>query len=395
MQNPDITYFARTNFRNQRNVFGIKQADRLMHMYIIGKTGTGKTTMLETMLIQDIQHGRGMCLIDPHGDLVERVYANIPEYRREEVVYFNLPDASLTLRYNPLKRVPVEKRSLVASGIMEVFEKLWGKNAWGVKLEHILRYTLLALLDQPVATLADVPHMLLDRDFRRSAISHIQNPSVKAFWTKEFKNYTRWDILPVLNKVGGLLAHPVIRRVLVENPNEVSLRRAMDEAKIVLVNLSKGLLGEDVAHLFGALFVSALGSAAFSRANILEHERRPFFLFVDEFQNFTTKSLVNMMSELRKYKLGLTMAHQYMYQLEEDIRRSILGNTGTIISFRTGLDDAKVLVREMYPVFTEEDFLNLPNYSIYLKLMIDGKPSRGFSAETTGVALGFFLDLTY
>lgn len=380
MSNTDISYFAQTNFRNKRQVFGIRQADRLMHLYVIGKTGVGKTTLLETLIQQDIQHGRGCCYIDPHGDSVERIANRIPPERKDNLIYFNLPDNNLTLRYNPLKRVPQEKRSLVASSIMEVFEKLWSGNAWGVKLEHTLRYTLLALLDQPKATFEDIPKMLLEKDFRRGAIHHIKNPSVKTFWTKEFPNYTRWDILPVLNKVGGMLAHPVVRRVLIENDEEVSLRKAMDSNKIILVNLSKGLLGQDVAHLFGALFITAMGSAAFSRADIPEDTRVPFHLFADEFQNFTTKSLVNMLSELRKYRLSMTMAHQYMHQLNDEIRRAILGNVGTLISFRVGLDDAKVLVREMYPVFEEEDFVNLANYEMYLKLMIGGKPSKGFSA---------------
>lgn len=379
-RNPDITYFGVTNFRNKRNPFGIWQHDRLQHMYVIGKTGTGKSTLLETMIQQDIEQGRGLCLIDPHGDLVERVYASLSVGQRANTIYFNLPDAELALRYNPLKRVRVEKRSLVASSIMEVFSKLWDSNAWGVKLEHILRNTILALLDQPSATFADIQAMLLDKEYRKDAIYHIKNPSVRLFWQKEFPQYQRYDLLPVLNKIGGMLSHPVIRRVLVENPTEVSLRKAMDEKKIILVNLAKGHLGEDVAHLFGSLIVTALGSAAMSRADTREDDRVPFVVYLDEFQNFTTASLVGMLSELRKFKIGFVLAHQYLYQLDDDIRRSVLGNVGTLISFRVGLEDARTLAKEMHPVFEDDDFVNLPNYNMYVKLLIDGKPSRAFSS---------------
>jgi hypothetical protein len=376
-----ITYFAKTDFRNQQKPFGIFQSDRLLHTYIIGKTGTGKSTLLKTMVMQDINSARGVCLLDPHGDLVQSIVDAIPADRKKDVLYFNIPNAELTLRYNPFKRVSYEKRSLVASGIMEVFKKLWS-DAWGVKLEHILRYSILTLLDQPQATIADIPKLLLDNTYRNSCLTAIQNNNVKAFWQKEFKGYTRFDLLPVLNKVGGMLAHPAIKRVLIANKQEISLRKAMDEGKIVLVNLSKGHLGEDVANILGSLFISALGAAAFSRADIQEHTRVPFMLYMDEFHHFTTLSLVNMFSELRKFKVGLVLAHQYLYQLDDEIRQAILGNVATIISFRVGTDDARLLAREMYPEFEPEDFINLPNYSIYLKLMIDGTPSRPFSAVT-------------
>lgn len=379
--NPDITYFAQVNFRNDRRYFGMWQSDRLLHTYIIGKTGTGKTTLLETMLLQDIHHGRGMCLLDPHGDLVEKIAANIPGHRREDVIYFNIPERDLDLRYNPFKRVTFEKRSLVASSILDALKKLWS-DAWGVKLEHILRYSILTLLDQPSASFADIPKLLLDRSFRTQAIRNIENESVKDFWQKEFVHYNRFDLLPALNKVGGMLAHPVLKRVLIENPHEISLRKAMDEKKIILVNLSKGHLGEDAAHILGALFISSLSSAAFSRVDTDEENRVPFMLYVDEFHNFTTLSLVNMFSELRKFKVGLILAHQYLAQLEREIRDAIVGNVGTVISFRVGTDDASFISKEMFPVFDMESLINLANYHIYLKLMIDGKPSKPFSAIT-------------
>lgn len=381
IQNKDVTYFARVNWRSDNRVFGIKQADRLMHTYMIGKTGTGKSTCLETMILQDIEAGRGCCLLDPHGDLVEKVAKQIPNSRKNDLIYFNIPDPNLNLRYNPFKRVSFEKRSLVASGILEVFSKLWD-SAWGVKLEHILRYAILTLLDQPKATIADISEILLNKDFRREALWNVKSEIVKKFWKREFTEYNKYDLLPVMNKIGGMLVHPVIRRVLIENTEEVSLRKAMDEKKIVLVNLSKGHLGEDVAHMLGALFITSIASSAFSRVDTPEGNRIPFMVYMDEFHNFTTLSLVNMFSELRKFKVGMTLAHQYMDQLEEDIKSAVLGNAGTVISFRIGTQDAMHMAKEMYPEFDVEDFINLANYNIYLKLMIDGRPSRPFSAVT-------------
>lgn len=379
--NMNVTYFARTRFRSSNVLFGIKQDDRLLHTYIIGKTGTGKSTLLHTMIMQDVSAGRGLCLLDPHGDLVSGVFSALPQERKDEVVYLNIPDPSLKFRYNPFKRVSYEKRSLVASSILDVFKKLWS-DAWGVKLEHILRHAILTLLDQPTATIGDIPRLLLDRSYRKDAVRYVQNESIKNFWDKEFAGYQRFDLLPVLNKVGGMLAHPVLKRVLMENEEEIFLRKILDERKILLVNLSKGYLGEDVSHILGALLISSIGSAAFSRVDMAESTRIPFMLYMDEFHNFTTLSLVNMFSELRKFRVGLTLAHQYMYQLEDEIRRAILGNAGTIISFRVGTEDAQFLTKEMYPVFALEDFINLPNYHIYLKLMTDGVPSQPFSAIT-------------
>lgn len=375
----DITYFGRTNSRSSNKLFGMHQKDRLLHTYIIGKTGTGKTTLMQTMLMQDIQSGRGVCLLDPHGDFVEAIFKQIPSSRVKDVVYFNVPDRALNLKYNPFRKVSVEKRSLVASGMLEAFEKLW-HSAWGVKLEHILRYTILTLLDLPSATMEDIPKLLLDRHFRKQAFPHIQNESVKLFWKREFPEYNKYDLLPVLNKVGGLLAHPIVKRILVDNPEEVSLRKAMDEKKIVLVNLSKGHLGEDTTKILGALFVSSLSSAAFSRADCPEEDRTPHMVYLDEFHNFTTLSLINMFSELRKFSVGMTMAHQYLHQLDDKISKAILGNAGTLISFRIGTKDAGHMEKEMYPLFDVQDFINLPNYHFYIKLMIQGRPSKPFSA---------------
>ncbi len=378
----EITYIGKTTYRNQQRRFGIRQADRLMHTYMIGKTGTGKSTLIESMIIQDIQAGRGCCLLDPHGDLVEKVVKALPGNRKDDLIYFNIPDSGLKLKYNPFRRVSPEKRSLVASGILDVFSKLWD-SAWGVKLEHILRHAILTLLDQPKASIADIVEILLNKDFRTEALKHVKSESVKKFWKREFKEYHKYDLLPVLNKIGGMLVHPVIKRVLIDNPEEVSLRKAMDEKKIVLVNLSKGHVGADVSHILGALFITSIASASFSRVDSNEENRVPFMVYTDEFHNFTTLSLIGMFSELRKFKVGMTMAHQYMAQLDSNIKSAVLGNVGTIISFRIGTEDSMLMAKEMYPEFDVEDFINLPNYKIYLKLMIDGKPSRPFSAMTT------------
>lgn len=262
-----------------------------------------------------------------------------------------------------------------------MFKKLWS-DAWGVKLEHILRYSVLTLLDQQQATIADIPKLLLDRTFRQSCIANVQNVSVKNFWLKEFNNYNRYDLLPVLNKIGGMLAHPAIKRVLIENQEEISLRKAMNEKKIILVNLSKGYLGADIAHILGALFISSLSAAAFSRVDTMENNRTPYMLFIDEFHNFTTLSLINMFSELRKFKVGLTLAHQYFHQLDSEIKHAILGNIGTLISFRVGVEDALYLAKEMQPIVGVEDFINQANFHVYLKLMINGTPSQPFSTNT-------------
>ncbi len=381
---PNITYFAKLLFRNSEKVFGICQEDRLLHMYILGKTGSGKSSLMKTMILQDVKAGRGLCLIDPHSDLVESIHSEIPEERIKDVLYLNVPDKNLSLRYNPFRKVSYEKRSLVASSIIEVFKKLW-HDAWGVKLEHILRYAVLTLLDQPSATIDHIPKLLLDKAFRHEAIKFIQNPSVKEFWTKEFSNYNKYDLLPVLNKIGGMLAHPVIKRVLIENKNEISLRKAMDEKRIILVNLSKGHIGEDAAHILGALLISSISSAAFSRVDTKEINRIPFMVYMDEFHNFTTLSLVNMFSELRKFKVGMILAHQYMHQLEDEIRQAILGNAGSIVTFRIGTEDAMFMSKEMFPEFGLEDFINLPNRQFYLKLMIEGVPSRPFSARSLNI----------
>jgi hypothetical protein len=400
-----LTYLARTNFRNQGRPFGIRRRDRRAHMYLIGKTGTGKSTFLANMIRQDILNGEGLALLDPHGDLAERVLASLPESRRPDVIWFNVPDRAAPLAFNPLEKVPPEKRALAASGLLEVFKKMWA-DSWGPRLEHILRNTLLALMDQPEATLADVGKILGDQAFRRRAALNLTNRHVAAFWLKEYEGYPpkfrAEAIAPIQNKVGAFLANPILSRILTgggivgqngsvgrsansgSNGSSLDLRQVMDQGKILLVNLAKGKIGEDTAALLGALLVSRIGLTALSRADVPEPDRRDFYLYLDEFPTFTTVSLATMLSELRKYHLNLILAHQFLGQLDEQVRDAVLGNVGTIVSFRLGPDDAEVFEKEFFPIFAAVDLLNLPNYNIYLKLVVDGSVTRAFSGEAMG-----------
>lgn len=377
-----VCYFAETNFRNKRDQFGILLKDRLFHFYILGRTGTGKTSLLQTKISQDIKAKRGVCLIDVHGDLVAKVMQDIPKERQKDIVYLDASNPNLLLGYNPLRKVSYEKRSLVTSNILEVFQRLWGTQGWGVKMSHILRQVLLTLLDQPQASFTDIIKILNDTSFRNQCIPNIVNPNVKAFWEKEFKSYGKVDLIPIYNKLGGILSYPSVKRILVENKNQISLRAIMDNQKILLVNLSKGAIGSEASYILGSLLVTSLSASAFSRIDTVENKRPIFFVYLDEFQNYTNLSLVEMLSELRKFRVGIIMAHQYISQLDPKIRDAVLGNVGTIVCFRLGQADAKFMEREFSPEFITFDFVNLANHDIYLKLMIDGAPSKAFSAST-------------
>lgn len=381
----DISYFARTNFRNSNVPFGIRQADRLLHTYIIGQTGVGKSTLIETLAMQDLDAGRGFALIDPHGDLADRIWTNADDKCRDRITYLNAPDPNQPFGYNPLRRVRDDRIPLAASGLLETMKKLW-PDAWGVRMEHILRSTLYALLEREGSSLPDILRLYSDKGFRQSVTSGIRNETVRRFWKQEFENYS-WRlraeaVVPIQNKLGALLSDPTLRRILVNPTVDLHFRSLMDEGRVLLVNLAKGRIGEDSALILGGLLVSTLGLAGFSRAELPLDARKPFFLYVDEFQNFTTLSFVNMMSELRKYGIGLTLAHQYLHQLEPEIRHGVLGNAGTLIAFRLGPEDASALAKEFQPTFTSLDLMNLPNRGVYLRLMIDGTPARAFSAWT-------------
>lgn len=381
----DITYLAKTDFRGGGKLFGIKTEDRFSHVYVIGKTGTGKSTLLEQMALQDLARGNGFALIDPHGDLVERVADRIPPKRLLDVIYLNAADPTQPFGYNPLRHVRYDRIALAASGMMEVFAKMWPE-AWGVRMEHILRNVLMALLEQPAATLHDVLRIVSDKPYRKSVATSLKNETVRTFLQKEFERFTfgyRADgIAPIQNKIGAFLADPLLNRILTAPKMDLHIRRMMDEGRVLLVNLAKGRIGEDSASLLGGLLVTTIGLAGYSRAEVDAPKRRDFFVYIDEFQSFTTLALANMLSEMRKYRLGFTVAHQYLHQLTADIRHAVLGNAGTIISFRVGAEDAPYLAREFSGVFEEGDLVQLPNHRIYLKLMIDGMPSEPFSAST-------------
>jgi energy-coupling factor transporter ATP-binding protein EcfA2 len=380
-----LTYLARTDFRNTHKLVGLTPADRNAHIYVLGKTGTGKSTLLETLARQDLAHGGGFALLDPHGDLVERVLAAVPPDRRQSLIYMNVPDAAHPLGFNPLEAVPPEKRALAASGLLDVFKKLWA-DSWGPRLEHILRNALLVLFDQPQATLADILRLLDDRDFRRHVAERTPNAQVRRFWLTEFERYpARFRaeaIAPVQNKVGAFLANPLLNRILTQPTSTFDLRAVMDEGKVLLVNLAKGKLGEDTAALLGSLLVSRIGLAALSRADLPESTRRDFFVYLDEFQSFSTLSLATMLPELRKYHVGLVLAHQHLAQLDPLVRGAILGNVGTTVAFRMGAADAALLEPEFSREVSIEDLIALPNYAVYLKLMAKGVVSRPFSAAT-------------
>jgi len=385
IENTEISYFARTNARPPHRTFGIKQADRLFHTYVIGRTGTGKTTLLETLALQDMARGRGVAVIDPHGDLAERLIAAAPVSREHDLVYLNAPDLTQPYGYNPLRRVRADRVPLAASGLMEAFKKLWG-DAWGVRMEHVLRNALHALIECGDATLPDILRLLTERSFQKQVIARVSNEQVRLFWTKEYQQYNpryrQESIAPIQNKVGAFLADPRLYRMFTSPRVDLHFRQIMDEGKILIVNLAKGRLGEDSANLLGAILVTTIGLAALSRADVDESQRPGYHVLIDEFQSFTTLSVANMVSELRKFRVGLVLAHQHLYQLEPEVRHAVLGNAGTLVSFRLGPEDAQMIAREFEPVFTPQDLVNLPNHSIYLKLMIDGMPSKAFSATT-------------
>lgn len=379
----DISYIGELNFHNDRRRFGIKQADRLSHLYMIGKTGVGKSTLIEALAAQDVSAGRGFAVIDPHGDLAERMREIMVRSGRP-FVYLDAADALQPYGYNPLRRVRDDKVPLAVAGLLEALKKLW-PDAWGVRMEHVLRNSLYVLIERDDSVLPDVLRLYADKTFRREVMLRARNPQVRSFWQNEFEQYPerlRAEIVaPIQNKLGALLTDPRLYRILVSPEKPIRFRSVMDEGSAIIVNLAKGRLGEDSANVLGGLLVSTIALAALSRSGSPVDARRSFFLYVDEFQTFTTLAFVNMMSELRKYGVGLTLAHQHLHQLDDDVRHAVLGNAGSLITFRVGPEDASVLARHFQPTFDVLDLLNLPNYDFYLKLMIDGTPSKAFSGR--------------
>jgi hypothetical protein len=383
-----VTYMAETDARNRRVKFGVKAKDRTRHIYVIGKTGMGKSTLLENMAVQDIQNGEGMAFIDPHGKTADLLMEYVPQDRIRDVIYIAPFDVEYPISFNVLESVDRDKRHLVVSGLMSTFKKIW-EDAWSARMEYILTNTLLALLEYPGATLLGVNRMLSDKEYRKDVVSHIQDPSVKAFWTKEFANYTERqaaEAVPAIqNKVGQFTANPLIRNMIGQSQSSFSFREAMDHRKIMIINLSKGKIGDENMKLLGGLLVTKLYLAAMSRADVPDRVLKMlpnFYLFVDEFQNFANASFADILSEARKYKLNLTIAHQYVEQMEETVSAAVFGNVGTMIAFRVGATDAEMLEKEFTPTFTMEDLVNLGFAQIYLKLMIDGLTSPPFSATT-------------
>ncbi len=392
-EDQEITILGVTNFRNERKKFGIKTDDRRRHVYIVGKTGMGKTALLLNMAIQDILAGRGIGFIDPHGEAAETLLDYVPSRRINDVVYFNPADVEYPIAFNVMEKVNPEDRHLVASGLMGVFKKIW-PDVWSARMEYILNNTVLALLEYPNSTLLGINRMLADPEYRKKVVERITDPVVKSFWVNEFARYTqRYEVeatAAIQNKVGQFISNPLIRNIVGQVKSKIDMREIMDEGKILIANLSKGKIGEDNSRLLGALLVTKIYLAAMSRVDIPEEERRDFYLYVDEFQNFATESFVGILSEARKYRLNLTLAHQYIAQLEEmtamgkstKVRDAVFGNVGTIIAFRVGAEDAEYLEKEFAPEFKAQDLINLAKYNIYIKLMIDGIASRPFSAET-------------
>jgi len=385
----DVVYFARTDFRNTNRLFGIKRKDRRQHMYVVGKTGTGKTALLNNFAVQDIANGEGLCVIDPHGEFVEGLLDKIPEERINDVIYFNPADPNFHIGFNILDLPDTKYKHLVASGLMGIFTKIWS-NVWSARMEYILNNAILALLENPGSTLLGINRILVDKDFRQKIVANVKDPVIKAFWVNEYEQwrdqFRNEAIAPIQNKVGQFLSTAMIRNIVGQEKSTIDIFDLMNEKKILLVNVSKGRIGEDNSALLGAMLITKIQLASMERVRIPEEERADFYLYVDEFQNFATDSFAGILSEARKYRLNLIIAHQYIGQLVTDVstkvRDAVFGNVGTMIIFRIGAADAEYLENEFEPEFVIQDMVNLPNYSVYLKLMVDGITCRPFSAKT-------------
>jgi len=385
----DVIYFARTDFRSKNQLFGIKRNDRRQHVYVVGKTGTGKSALLNNMIVQDIANGEGLCVVDPHGELVEGLLKKVPEERKDDVIYFNPADPEYHIGFNPLELPDPKYKHLVASGLMGIFTKIWA-GVWSPRMEYILNNCILALLDNPGSTLMGISRILVDKDYRQKIVNNVSDPVVKAFWINEYEQwkdqFRNEAIAPIQNKVGQFLSTSMIRNIVGQAKSTINIFDIMNTGKIFLVNVSKGRIGEDNSSLLGAMLITQIQLSAMERVRIPEDERMDFYLYVDEFQNFATDSFASVLSEARKYRLNLIIAHQYIGQLVTDVstrvRDAIFGNVGTMMLFRIGATDAEFLEKEFEPEFMIQDMVNLPNHKIYLKLMVDGVTCRPFSAST-------------
>lgn len=385
----ETTFIGKCNFRGNEQIFGIKARDRRQHMYVIGKTGVGKSALLKNLALQDIRAGRGIGIIDPHGEFVEEVLSQIPPERVNDIVYFNPVDTEYPIGFNVLEVPDLKYKHLVVSDLLGIFTKIWA-NVWSARMEYILQNCIMALLDTPGTTLLGIPRLLVDKDYRQKIVANVKDPVVRSFWVHEYETwrdqFRNEAIVPIQNKVNQFLNTSFIRNIVGQPKSTLNIPEIMNSGKVLLVNVSKGKVGEDNSALLGAMIITKIQLAAMERVRIKEDDRIDFYLYVDEFQNFATDSFASILSEARKYRLNLILAHQYVGQLETDVstkvRDAVFGNTGTMICFRVGATDAEFLEKEFEPEFMGQDLINLPNYHVYLKLMVDGLTSRPFSAVT-------------
>jgi hypothetical protein len=381
----DITPFGITNFRNTNKPFGIKDNDRFGHIYCIGKTGTGKSTLLLNMAISDIERGHGVCVIDPHGDIAETILSYIPKERIQDVLYFNPKDLDYPISFNPLWNIKPSHHHIAVSGLIATFKKIWS-DSWGPRLEYILRFALHTLLEYPKATLLDIQPLLTDFMFRNKVLSYNTSIHIHQFWRNEFEKYSpalkAEAITPILNKIGIFATSQLLRNIVGQKNHSIPIGELMDNKKIIIANLSKGEIGEDATSLLGSMLITAIQLAALARSAQPEVQRKPFYVYVDEMHSFVSLSFADILAEARKYKLSLFLTHQYAGQVHEKILSAIIGNVGTLICFRVGSEDAVKLKYEFAPVFSEVDLIALPRFSMYIKLMIDGATSKPFSAKT-------------
>ena len=392
VQPSEISYIGRTNYvaslEEKKFIFGLKRVDRRRHAYIIGKSGVGKSKLMELLVRQDIEYGYGLCLIDPHGDTIDDILPSIPENRIDDVCIIDPSDIEYPASFNPLANIDPSFKHQLTQGLIEVMEKQFGAN-WTPRLEHVFRFTCLALLDYPHATMRGMISMLSDRNYRQKVVEYIEDDMVKRFWAIEFADWSeKFDteaIIPLVNKLGQFLSNPMLRNIFGQKENKIDLEKLMNDKKIILINLSKGKIGEENSSFFGSMFITKIKQAGMARATLPQAERNDFYLYVDEFQNLVTDTFENLLSEARKYGLCLTVAHQYVGQLLPKVQAAVLGNTGTIIIFRVGGEDAVKLKPEMAPVFDVKDMINLGMGQIYIKMTIDGETYDPFSAETLRV----------
>ncbi len=388
----EISYVGRTNYvaalEEKKFIFGLKRVDRRRHTYIIGKSGVGKSKLMELLVRQDIEYGYGLCLIDPHGDTIDDILPSIPESRIDDVCVIDPSDINFPASFNPLANIDPSFKHQLTQGLIEVMEKQFGAN-WTPRLEHVFRFTCLALLDYPHATMRGMISMLSDRNYRQKVVEYIEDDMVKRFWAIEFADWSeKFDteaIIPLVNKLGQFLSNPMLRNIFGQKENKIDLEKLMNEKKIILINLSKGKIGEENSSFFGSMFITKIKQAGMARATLPQADRNDFYLYVDEFQNLVTDTFENLLSEARKYGLCLTVAHQYVGQLLPKVQAAVLGNTGTIIIFRVGGEDAVKLKPEMAPIFDVKDMINLGMGQIYIKMTIDGETYDPFSAETLKV----------